>query len=37
MGVLIEKECDYLIGLDLDIGDGDYGINFSIGFCEVNK
>ncbi|EHC6532666.1 dihydroxyacetone kinase, partial [Listeria monocytogenes] len=32
MGALIEKERDYLTGLDSDIGDGDHGINLSIGF-----
>ncbi|MBC1885781.1 dihydroxyacetone kinase subunit DhaL [Listeria seeligeri] len=37
MGALIEKERDYLTGLDSDIGDGDHGINLSIGFREVNK
>ncbi|MBC2254412.1 dihydroxyacetone kinase subunit L [Listeria ivanovii] len=37
MGALIEKERDYLTGLDSAIGDGDHGINLSIGFREVNK
>lgn len=37
MGALIEKERDYLTELDSDIGDGDHGINLSIGFREVNK
>lgn len=37
MGELVEKERDYLTGLDSDIGDGDHGINLSIGFREVNK
>ncbi len=34
---LIEKERDHLTELDSDIGDGDHGINMSIGFREVTK
>ncbi|MDF2548754.1 MAG: dihydroxyacetone kinase, subunit [Anaerosolibacter sp.] len=34
---MIEEKRDYLSGLDSDIGDGDHGINLSIGFREVMK
>lgn len=34
---MIEKERNYLTKLDSDIGDGDHGINLSIGFREVTK
>lgn len=34
---LFEAERDYLSQLDSDIGDGDHGINMSIGFREVEK
>lgn len=34
---MIEVQRDYLTGLDSDIGDGDHGINLSIGFREVKK
>lgn len=34
---MIEKERNYLTKLDSDIGDGDHGINMSIGFREVTK
>lgn len=37
MAQLIEKERDHLTELDSDIGDGDHGINMSIGFREVTK
>ncbi len=32
---MIEVQRDYLTGLDSDIGDGDHGINLSIGFRAV--
>lgn len=32
---MIEEQRDYLTGLDSEIGDGDHGINLSIGFREV--
>ncbi|HFI0149295.1 TPA: dihydroxyacetone kinase subunit DhaL [Streptococcus suis] len=32
---MIEKERDYLTSLDSAVGDGDHGINLSIGFREV--
>ncbi|MEG6574424.1 dihydroxyacetone kinase subunit DhaL [Caldibacillus debilis] len=35
MADLVEKERDYLTKLDSDIGDGDHGVNLSIGFREV--
>lgn len=34
---LIEKQRDHLTQLDSEIGDGDHGINMSIGFREVTK
>ncbi len=34
---MIEEKRDYLSQLDSDIGDGDHGINLSIGFREVMK
>ncbi|MCI3028818.1 dihydroxyacetone kinase subunit L [Desemzia sp. C1] len=37
MADLIEKERDHLTKLDSDIGDGDHGINMTIGFREVTK
>ncbi|MFD2630034.1 dihydroxyacetone kinase subunit DhaL [Oceanobacillus kapialis] len=37
MAELIEKERNYLTKLDSDIGDGDHGINLSIGFREVSN
>lgn len=33
----IEQQRDYLTGLDSEIGDGDHGINLSMGFREVMK
>lgn len=35
--VLAEEKKDYFIQLDSAIGDGDHGMNLSIGFREVNK
>ncbi|MBI4857093.1 MAG: dihydroxyacetone kinase subunit L [Acetobacterium woodii] len=35
--VLVEEKKDYFIELDSAIGDGDHGMNLSIGFREVNK
>lgn len=35
--VLAEEKRDYFTELDSAIGDGDHGINLSIGFREVNK
>ncbi|NLM05220.1 MAG: dihydroxyacetone kinase subunit L [Clostridiales bacterium] len=35
--VLAEEKRDYFTGLDSAIGDGDHGINLSIGFREVEK
>ncbi|CQR23731.1 dihydroxyacetone kinase [Streptococcus varani] len=37
MASMVEAERDYLTSLDSDIGDGDHGINLSIGFREVTK
>lgn len=37
MGVLVEDNRDYWTQLDSAIGDGDHGINLSIGFREVTK
>lgn len=37
MAQLIENERDHLTELDSDIGDGDHGINMSIGFRDVTK
>lgn len=37
IGEMIEKERNYLTKLDSEIGDGDHGINLSIGFREVTK
>ncbi|WP_277631117.1 dihydroxyacetone kinase subunit DhaL [Atopococcus tabaci] len=37
MARLIEKERDHLTHLDSEIGDGDHGVNMSIGFREVTK
>ncbi|WP_265588325.1 DAK2 domain-containing protein [Streptococcus cuniculi] len=34
---MIEVERDYLTSLDSSIGDGDHGINLSIGFRDVSK
>lgn len=34
---LIERERDHLTELDSEIGDGDHGINMSIGFRDVTK
>ncbi|GMA09367.1 dihydroxyacetone kinase subunit L [Tetragenococcus halophilus subsp. flandriensis] len=34
---MIEKQRDHLTELDSKIGDGDHGINLSIGFREVEK
>jgi len=34
---LIEKQRDHLTQLDSEIGDGDHGINMTIGFREVTK
>lgn len=34
---VIEEKRDYLTELDSAIGDGDHGINLSIGFREVMK
>jgi len=34
---MIEKERNHLTKLDSEIGDGDHGINLSIGFREVTK
>lgn len=34
---MFEEHRDYLSQLDSDIGDGDHGINMSIGFREVEK
>jgi len=34
---MFEEHRDYLSKLDSDIGDGDHGINMSIGFREVQK
>ncbi len=34
---MFEENRDYLSKLDSDIGDGDHGINMSIGFREVEK
>lgn len=34
---MFEEKRDYLSQLDSDIGDGDHGINMSIGFREVQK
>lgn len=35
--ILAEEKKDYFIQLDSAIGDGDHGMNLSIGFREVNK
>lgn len=35
--ILVEEKKDYFIELDSAIGDGDHGMNLSIGFREVNK
>jgi dihydroxyacetone kinase-like protein len=35
--VLVEEKKDYFIELDSAIGDGDHGMNLSIGFREVSK
>ena len=35
--VLAEDRKEYFTDLDSAIGDGDHGINLSIGFREVNK
>ncbi|MEL3956103.1 dihydroxyacetone kinase subunit DhaL [Caldifermentibacillus hisashii] len=37
MAELVEKEKDHLTKLDSDIGDGDHGVNLSIGFRETMK
>ncbi|MGT2715354.1 dihydroxyacetone kinase subunit DhaL [Streptococcus respiraculi] len=37
MAAMIEIERDYLTSLDSNIGDGDHGINLSIGFRDVSK
>jgi phosphoenolpyruvate---glycerone phosphotransferase subunit DhaL len=37
MAAMAERERDYLAQLDSPIGDGDHGINLSIGFREVTK
>nr|WP_244149012.1 dihydroxyacetone kinase subunit DhaL [Streptococcus cuniculi] len=37
MAAMIEVERDYLTSLDSSIGDGDHGINLSIGFRDVSK
>ena len=34
---MFEEHRDYLSKLDSDIGDGDHGVNMSIGFREVEK
>lgn len=34
---MVEKNRDHLSKLDSDIGDGDHGINLTIGFREVEK
>src|SRR5690554_1783896 len=34
---MFEEHRDYLSKLDSDIGDGDHGVNMSIGFREVQK
>jgi dihydroxyacetone kinase-like protein len=35
--ILAEEKKDYFIELDSAIGDGDHGMNLSIGFREINK
>ncbi|MGY3725558.1 dihydroxyacetone kinase DhaL subunit [Granulicatella balaenopterae] len=37
MIVMAEENRDYLSQLDSDVGDGDHGINLSIGFRDVEK
>ena len=37
MAKMAEEERDYLTSLDSDIGDGDHGVNLSIGFRDVMK
>lgn len=37
MSKMIEEERDHLSHLDSEIGDGDHGINLSIGFREITK
>jgi len=37
IATLIEQQRNHLTELDSDIGDGDHGINMSIGFREVSK
>ncbi|HAA64433.1 MAG TPA: dihydroxyacetone kinase, partial [Thermoanaerobacter sp.] len=32
---VIEQQKDYLTKLDSEIGDGDHGVNLSIGFREI--
>ncbi|UZQ82175.1 hypothetical protein OEI98_001986 [Thermoanaerobacter sp. RKWS2] len=34
---VIEQQKDYLTKLDSEIGDGDHGVNLSIGFREVMR
>lgn len=37
LATMVEKERDYFTELDSKIGDGDHGINMSIGFREVTS
>ena len=37
MSTLAEEQRDYWTSLDSNIGDGDHGINLSIGFREISK
>lgn len=37
LAAIVEEQRDYLTGLDSAIGDGDHGLNLSIGFREVTK
>ena len=37
MAVLAEEQRDYWTSLDSDIGDGDHGVNLSIGFRGISK
>ncbi|AOT71292.1 dihydroxyacetone kinase subunit DhaL [Geosporobacter ferrireducens] len=37
LAAIVEEQRDYLTGLDSAIGDGDHGLNLSIGFREVSK
>ena len=37
LAAIVEEKKDYLTKLDSTIGDGDHGVNLSIGFREVTK